>query len=310
LGPDGNAVQLGVDGGDVIGRVHWFAVGSFGNAAGPRGGTLAAAWRGWPVELSAQVFSAIEKPGAQSLAPRPDLDQERRGGYAGLAWGRPFTGGRVGLEAGGGATWVEAFSSGERFTRALGSTRAFLTWRRTRGRSGFGADLEASGSAGVTGGSGWSQAAAGARLSGITPFATLSAGGRWGSTGGSPSRFDVFALGGAPSVVLPAALDRNRIESPALPAAVQLGERFESYRAELAAAAAPLAVYAEWQRAWDGGAERPDAVRTLGVELRLDRLVPQEFGRSLGFRVGLARIASDAPRIRATRGYAWLVYRP
>ena len=114
FGPDGNAVQLGVDGGDVIGRLHWFAAGSFGNAAGPRGGTVAAAWRGWPVELSAQVFSAIEKPGAQSLAPRPELDQERRGGFAGLAWGLPLTGGRVGLEAGGGATRVEAFSSGDR----------------------------------------------------------------------------------------------------------------------------------------------------------------------------------------------------
>lgn len=310
FGPDGNAVQLGLDGGDVLGRLHWFAAGSFGNAAGPRGGTLAAAWRGWPVELSAQIFSAIEKPGAQSLAARPELDQQRRGGYAGLAWGRPFTGGRVGLEAGGGATRVEAFSNEERFTRALGSTRAFLAWRRTRGRSGFGSDLEVSGSAGVTGGSGWSQAAAGARLSGIMPFATLSAGGRWGSTGGSPSRFDVFAIGGASSVVLPPGLDRNRIESPALPAAVQLGERVESYRAEVAAAAVPLAVYAEWQRAWDGGAQRPDAVRALGAELRLDRLVPQEFGPSLSFRVGLARVTSDTPRIRATRGYASLVYRP
>ncbi len=310
FGPDGNAVQLGVDGGDVIGRLHWFAAGSFGNAAGPRGGTLAAAWRGWPVELAAQIFSAIEKPGAQSLAARPLLDQERRGGYASLAWGRPFAGGRIGLETGGGATRVEAFSSGERLTRALGSTRVFLGLRRTSGRSGVGADLEASGSAGATDGSGWRQALGGARLLGITPFVTLSAGGRWGATGGSPSRFDVFAVGGAQSVLLPPGLDRNRIESPALPAAVQLGERFESYRAELAANAVPLAVYAEWLRAWDGGAERPDAVRVLGTELRLDRLVPQEFGRSLGFRVGVARVASDTPRIRATRGYASLVYRP
>ena len=91
---------------------------------------------------------------------------------------------------------------------------------------------------------------------------------------------------------------------------MQLGEKFEAYRAELAAAAVPLAFYAEWQRAWSGDVKRPDAVRVLGAELRLDRLVPQEFGRSLGFRVGLARVASDTPRIRATRGYASLIYRP
>jgi len=43
LGPDGDSAQIGLDGADVLGRLHWLAAGSLGNAAGPRGATVAAA---------------------------------------------------------------------------------------------------------------------------------------------------------------------------------------------------------------------------------------------------------------------------
>ena len=112
-----------------------------------------------------------------------------------------------------------------------------------------------------------------------------------------------------PSLLFPEGLDRNRIRSPALPAAVQLGRSVEGYRAELAAAEAPIAVYGEWMRAWSGDT-RPDFVRAAGAEVRLDRLVPAEFGRRMDFRVGGAWITSETPRISAARGYALLVYRP
>ena len=131
-----------------------------------------------------------------------------------------------------------------------------------------------------------------------------------GDTGGSPTRFDVFAIGGGPSTILPAGLDRNRIENPALPADVQIGERFTAIRAELAAGGVPLVFFGEWLRAWDRGDPRPDPVRVAGAELRLERLIPAEFDRTLTFRLGIARILSEAPRIRATRAYAGLVYRP
>jgi hypothetical protein len=104
-------------------------------------------------------------------------------------------------------------------------------------------------------------------------------------------------------------MDRNRILSPALPSAVQLGRSLEGYRAELAAAEIPVAAYAEWLRAWSGDA-RPGFVRAAGAEVRLDRLVPAEFVRRMDFRVGGAWITSETPRINAARGYAHLVYRP
>ncbi len=310
VGPSGDTVQLGLDASDVLDRLHWLAMGSLGNAAGPRGGSVAAAYRGLPVAITAQLFSAIEKPGNQSLGPRPAFDEERWGGFLDLAWWRPFSWGRVGAWAGGGGTRVEAFTEESTFTRALGSIGAEAAWRRTRGRWGVGIEGDVSGSLGSTGGVSWNQWAGGARLSGIAPFASLSASARYGETGGSPSLFDLFSIGGAPSAILPPGLDRNRIQSPALPADLQAGERFEAYRAELSGSSVPLAVYAEWMRAWNGGSARPDPVRVAGLEARLERLIPAEFGRTVTFHVGVGWIVSDTPRIDAARGYAQLIYRP
>jgi hypothetical protein len=103
-------------------------------------------------------------------------------------------------------------------------------------------------------------------------------------------------------------LDGNRIANPALPADVQVGSRFELFRAEAETAGVPLVLYAEWLRAWS--AVRPEPVRVVGAEVRLDRLIPPEFGRTISFRVGGGWIVSEAPSIHAGRGYAQLVYRP
>ena len=308
FGPSGNTVQLGADSADVIGRLHLMALGSMGDAIGPRGGAVAAAYRGGPVALSAQLFSALEKPGNQGLAPRPAFDEERAGGFLGAAWARPFVWGSFEARAGGGGTRVDALSERTVFTRALGASSVRVAFRRTRGRSGFGADAEASGAAGETAGSTWTQWSAGGRISAILPWVVLSASARGGGTGGTPSLFDLYAIGGAPNAVLPPGLDGNRIASPALPADVQAGRRFERFRAEAEGSGIPVVLYAEWLRAWS--AERPDPVRVVGAEVRLERLIPAEFGRTVSFRVGGGWIVSDAPWIRAGRGYAQIVYRP
>ena len=309
MGPDGSSYQLGVSGSDAVGRLRWQALAVVGNAAGPRGGSIAAAWLGFPAELRLQIFSALERPGSQRLVARPELDQERRGGFAAASWGRPFFWGGLRLEAGGGWTRVE---QGEqpRFDRALGSVRARGTLRRTRGESGFALDLDLSGSSGRTASASWSQQVAGARLSGITSAVSLALSACYGDTGGSPTRFDLFALGGASSAILPPGLDRNRVESPALPAAVQLGERFEAYRAELSPSGSPLLLYAERLRAWNGGTGKPDWIRLEGVEARFERLVPADILGPFSLYGGIARVRSREPRFDSIRGYAGLLFRP
>ena len=310
VGPDGASYQTGVEGSDLVGRLRWSALGAAGNAAGPRGGSAAGAWLGFPVELRLQIFSALEKPGSQRLVPRPELDEERRGAFAAASWGRPFSWGAVRFEGGGGWTRVEPISGGEDFDRALGTMQGKLRFRHTRGDSGFAADVEAWGAFGSTDGQSWSQGAGSGRLTWINAPANLSFAARYGTTGGSPTRFDVFALGGAGSAILPPGLDRNRIESPALPAAVQLGDRFEAYRAELTPSFFPFVVYAERMRAWNSGAARPDWVRLEGIEARFERLVPPDILGPFSFYAGVARVRCYEPRFDSIRGYGGLILRP
>ena len=290
----------------MLGRLHGFAAGSIGDAAGPRGGTIAAAYRGLPVDLALQLFSAIEKPGPQSLVPAAGA----RSATLRVLWPRRP----------GGATFPPDTSGGGRRRRdarrglhaqnvlppRLGGLAGEIAWRRTRDRWGFGVSADFAGSAGTTDGAGLDAGdGVGGRLAGVSPWGTLAGRGALRRHRRLADRFDVFAIGGGPSTILPPGLDRNRVENPALPAELQSGERFTAYRAELGLAAVPLVLYGEWLRAGD-----LDFVRVAGGEVRLERLVPAEFGRSLTFRLGLARILSEKPRIRSTRAYARLVYRP
>jgi hypothetical protein len=140
-------------------------------------------------------------------------------------------------------------------------------------------------------------------------FASLSAGARYGDTGGSPTRFDDFAIGGAP----PRSCRRGwiaPIRNPVLPADVQVGHRSRPGAWSSPGNTVPIVLYADWARAWNGGGLRPDPVRVAGAEVRLERLIPPEFGRAVTCRIGGGWITSDVPCIRAARGYAQLIYRP
>ena len=307
IGPDGNAFQAGLQGTDVVGRLDWVAAASFGNAAGPRGGSLAAAWRGLPVKLDAHAFASLEKPGSQHLVERPELDEQRWGFWAGGSWRRPYAWGSLAAEAGGGWTHVEALESGETFARGLGGARIEAAFGRRGPVFGFGLEADLSGDFGATGGSSWRQARGWGRATVFLGPLALAFGGGGGDTGGSPTRFDLFSLGGASSAILPVGLDRNRIESPALPEASQLGSRFEGWRAE--ATLSVVTFYAEQQRAWEPG-PKPPPVKVYGGELRLGRLIPRELGKGLDLYAGVAKVESAAPAFDSWRGYAGMIYRP
>ncbi len=310
-GPSGNSYQAGVEGSDVIGRLDWLALGAFGNAAGPRGGSLAAAWSGLPAKLTLQLFSALEKPGSQRLVRQPELDEQREGFFADASWGRPFDGGRVSARLGGGWSRVEALQAAETFSRTVGTAGVRGEVRRTRAGSGFSAGVSLDGAVGNTAGGFWSQYSARASVSGITRLASLGLSAGYGDTGGAPTDFDLFWIGGADSSIFPPGLDRNRLSRPALPSAVQRGGRVETYGAELRFGFLPLVLYAERLTAWTSGAPKPDPVELAGAELRLDRLVPRELlPQSFSLYLGVARIRSTEPFMSSTQGYGGLIYRP
>ena len=65
LGPDQQAIELGLRLGDVVGRLDTLLVGSIARDQAPGGLALATAWRGWPVEVQAHAFSADELNGIE-----------------------------------------------------------------------------------------------------------------------------------------------------------------------------------------------------------------------------------------------------
>jgi hypothetical protein len=58
--PSAHNTEVGIKSGDVVGRLDAIALASFGNASSPRGGSLALAYRGLPVEVDAQAFKSRE----------------------------------------------------------------------------------------------------------------------------------------------------------------------------------------------------------------------------------------------------------
>lgn len=90
-----SAIELGVRAGDVVGRLDTLAIGSFGRKNGWRGAAIATAWRGWPVAMSAHLFSAkddrIERNGLEvrgwwsRIEPRTEITIE-----GGALSGKPF----------------------------------------------------------------------------------------------------------------------------------------------------------------------------------------------------------------------------
>jgi hypothetical protein len=63
-------------------------------------------------------------------------------------------------------------------------------------------------------------------------------------------------------------------------------------------------------RAWSSDTEKPDWIRLEGIELRLERLIPQDLGGNVSLYLGIARARSREPRFDSTRGYAGLLVRP
>lgn len=84
VGPEQQALELGLRLGDVVGRLDTLLIGSVGRDDAPDGLALSTAWRGWPIELRAHAFQSGEKDGIEVRA----------------IWSRQFPRSRLALEAG------------------------------------------------------------------------------------------------------------------------------------------------------------------------------------------------------------------
>jgi hypothetical protein len=311
--PSAKAVQAGWGGNDLLGRLNWQVLGSFGSVAGPRGVAAGVAYRGWRWAPSLEAFSSLEQPSRQDFAPVAGFDRERRGGELAFTWQQQ-------------GDWPvsirpllahEAVKGREPLATAVARSLAGAEIRVAQNRS-WGeqyavrwAALVQSAS-GRTDGQSWNLERAdlslglrlGAPLGGIRLRASE------GRLAGNPTNLDRFHLGGAATSMVPASLDWNRLEQVALPDYFQTGDHLRRFRGEIGGS---WYVYLEHAAVWNQGQSQPHFQRVVGAEMPIHDLVPRNLAELLlgrfTFTLGIHRTLDGAMKDR-TVGTATLVLRP
>ena len=308
--PSGNSYQVGLGGNDLLNRLNWQVLAGFGNAAGPRGGMLGLAWRGWRWAPTLQVFSTLDRPSYQDHLSTRGFDRDRRGTELALEYidqGRPG----VTLRP------VAAFErvtpiGGEGFPRALAGAEATLGSLWSLDRQGLQAYTALREYSGRTGGQAWSLTRLSLRAGWINPWAPVALTVESGRIGGDPSAYDLFHLGGVPTSLLPTSLDGNRVIQAALPAYTAMGNHLQHLRGELGLGI--LKAYVEHAAVWQGTAPRPSAQRVVGLELDSRNLgLPMDVLRrltgNLSFTLGIHRPLDGLMKDR-TVGTLSVIVRP
>ena len=278
FGPSGNTVQIGVGGSDILGRLNWYALGSLGSASGPRGAGFGAAYRGWRLSPSLQAFDVMEKPSAQRFVPAHGYDRERTGAELALTWGsQGMT--RFFNRLSGSWESVKALNPEDRDGGKADRWTVGLVWgfSTIAGRGDWtlraGASLqEAAGSTDFghqDDSFAWSLTRLKADLRLYTPAGPLTLTAEQGWLHGDPSHLDVFALGGQAFGPVPAGLQMNRLNQPALPAYTQVGNRMRQVRAEYGSL---LRAYYEISAVWQSP-DSPDYQRVAGLEINFDDML-------------------------------------
>ena len=298
---DAGVWEVGVRGGDVIGRLDWLALGSISSDGWPEGGALAAVWRGWrgwPVDVGFHLFTSTERPTRDFAIPERGtlLDVDRRGLEVSALWDRRWSDGLLRVEARG--LWGEvdpgrAPDVDHEIASLAAGYGSFRRWGSWRLDGGLGGRFEA----GRTGGDGWTRFGGTARLA-------LGHLGRdenrlalsWQRDGSEDVRygFDLYQLGGPDVTLLPEAALSGRVTVPGLPVGTLLGSEHEGQRAELTLGLLPVPLFYERHRLWYEGEARGGWLSLAGLEYRF-RLDPLPVGRlpGLDLRAGVARVLDE-----------------
>lgn len=205
FGPGYAATEAGVRLGDVVGRFDAIAIASIGSHDAPEGGAIAGAWRGWPVEVGAHVWSLSESR----------EEEQRDGVELNALWRHRFPKARLTLSGGVSSAEV-AFASATLATRQVG-----YGWRVDESLA-----LEAD--------EGHWRVAAGASFR----AGSFRVGVRGQHDGG-----DGITLGGLRSSVLPRSAYVRSVLDPALPRAIASGEAYDGWRVETTVPGIPFTAF-------------------------------------------------------------------
>jgi hypothetical protein len=305
----GGVAELGVRGGDVVGRLDWLALGALGADGWPQGGALAATWRGWPVRVGAHLFQSRERPGDEKGAPGPEgLDLDRQGIEVSASRDWQESGGRFSFA--GRALWdrIDPLGDQARDQEITSLTGAWAGFRRFgllwRFQPGLSAHYEAGNTAGA---GGWSRYGGTARLGISHQSDRLDLSWRRDGSRDVARSFDLYQLGGSEVSLLPESALSNRLAVPALPAGTLLGEEHEAQRAELALGFLPAPLFYERHRLWNRDEPKGGWLSLAGLQYRFT-LGPMPIGRlpALDLEFGVARILED-PTGRLKNDTRWWV---
>jgi hypothetical protein len=284
--PSNRGMELGVRGGDLLGRLDWIVTAGLGDAALAEGGALAAAWRGptpgLPLDLSVHAFSVRERPSRQ-----PDevpglgrhLDVDRDGVELAAAWQRRTRPGPLTLAGGVYLGEVDPVL-GPQARHPLDERSLFAEadWRPrwSRGELSWGLGLAARAETAETGDTSWGrlrgEIGAGVGYDGSSLAVTWTA----GEVDEDAPSWQRFELGGVSSSLLPRTVEAARLLVPALPLGTKTGSQVSALRVDLDLDVLPLPLF--WAR-YDvsglrvSGFSPPgidDPISLAGAEWRID----------------------------------------
>jgi hypothetical protein len=203
LSPSMHAYELGIRLGDVVGRLDTIALASIGDGDSPRGVALASAWRGWPVELRAHLYSVDE------------LGMRERGGEVRGTSRAEFRLGSIDLSSG----MLLADHS-----RRLGFVETASELRQVRGSVRMREEVA------ISGESGSGRRHARGRAAASIDFGRIAVGARYQRDrawdGGT------IEVGGLISSITPRSARAFRVRDPALPFRARTGDDYRGARVE------------------------------------------------------------------------------
>ncbi len=187
-GAEGSSAGLMLGGLDPVGKLTWVAQAMIGTKGGWDGGSAAAAWRGWPVEVLGEWFTWRNDPAFQWGFAAPDeLDAGSTGFLLKGTWARDYITNKQRLSAGGSAASFADSDPGWS-QRDL----AFADYRGTFAHSfetrTVSATIALSASAGRTIGESWTRYTTGLTLSGGTDFIGIELSGQFGEMSNANAR--------------------------------------------------------------------------------------------------------------------------
>jgi hypothetical protein len=317
LAPSGISAELGYGGTDLLGRFSWQALGAFGNLAGPRGVQVGLVYRGWRWAPSLHVFSSLERPFRQSYVPVQGFDRQRMGGELAFLYESKNTT----------PAYFKPNLSVERvdFMEGLSpnASRRFIgmdvgishLWSRSE-EWGLRLSAQAKDGLGRTAANNWQSQRGHMQVRIYTPWTQLLLKAESGRVMGYPTPLDRLHLGGLATSLVPASLEWNRVEQPALPSYNAMGDRMHRLRVEVGSG---LRAYLEHTAVWDHPQTRSAFTKVAGLEFDFTQLIGNRdvMDRLMGHRifiVGVHRVLSEGNKGASmqdrTVGTLSLVLRP